>query len=74
MKKEKYILKKSEINKNYWVLTDTVNLIVVEFEHKKFNEAKKITELENQTDVMKLARVLREIGDWLHHNHYDKIF
>jgi len=75
MEDERYILQHSQ-KQNYWVLTDKEYGIVCIFEHKNFNENQQYTILEDlpMPDVKELARVTREMGDWLGENHYDKIF
>jgi hypothetical protein len=72
---ERYILQPSE-KLNHWVCTDQENKIVCVFENHKFNETQKVTTLEdfNPDNFMKLARYMREMGDWLRDNHYEKIF
>ena len=61
---------------NYWVCTDTVNLIVCVFENQNFNDNQTFTTLEdfNPANFLKLAELNRLMGDWLRENHYDKIF
>lgn len=46
------------------------------FEEHKFNDTQKFTTLENfdPANFMYMTRYLREMGDWLRENHYDKIF
>lgn len=70
-----YILQASE-KPNYWVCTDTENLIVCIFENKNFNDNQNFTTLENfnPDNFMKLAEMARLMGDWLRANHYDKLF
>lgn len=72
---ERYILEKSE-KENYFVCTDTENLIVCIFENHNFNDNQKFTTLENfnPKNFMQLAKFCREMGDWLSKNHYNKIF
>ena len=73
--KERFIVQQSE-SPNHFVCTDTENKIVCVFENHKFNDTQKMTMLENfnPDDMMKLAKYMREMGDWLSKNHYDKIF
>jgi hypothetical protein len=49
---------------------------VLVFEKGKFNESQKVTLLEDVdgSDFMKVARVMREIGEWAGKYHYDKMF
>lgn len=74
-KQSRFILQQSE-KKNHWVCTDQVNKIVVTFENGKFNDTQNYTLLEDfdNANVMQLAKIAAEIGDWLRDNHYDKIF
>ncbi|MEI6752360.1 MAG: hypothetical protein WCK78_04260 [Paludibacter sp.] len=74
--KDRFLLQKSELKQNHWVCTDRENLIVCTFENHKFNETQKFDVLENfnSDNFMQLARIMREFGDWLSENHYDKVF
>ena len=73
---ERFILEKSQLTKGWWVLTDTVNLVVITFEEGRFNETQKVTQLEggenytSMNDVMTQVRIIREMSDWLAVNHY----
>ena len=73
---ERFRLERSQQIENWWVLTDTENLVVVRFQEGKFNETQKITDLEgNDTftsmdEVMMKIRIMREMSDWLAINHY----
>ena len=73
---ERFILEKSQLTKGWWVLTDTVNLVVITFEEGRFNETQKVTQLEggenytSMNDVMTQVRIIRELSDWLAINHY----
>ena len=60
----------------YWVCTDTLNLVVCVFKEHAFNEDQKFTTLNdfNPDNIMKLAEIGREMGDWLRANHYNKLF
>lgn len=71
----RFIIEQSE-QPNKWVCTDTLNKIVVIFEHHKFNDTQKVTTLDDfdTSKYMKLAQYMREMGDWLNENHKDKIF
>ena len=74
--KERFRIEKSQLKDGWWVLTDTVNLVVITFEEGKFNETQRITQLEggdnytSMNDVMAQIRVIREMSDWLAQNHY----
>ena len=73
---ERFRLERSQQIENWWVLTDTENLVVVRFQEGKFNETQKFTDLEgNDTfasldEVMMKIRIMREMSDWLAINHY----
>lgn len=73
---ERFKLEKSQLTEGWWVMTDTVNLMVITFEEGKFNETQKITQLEggenytSMNDVMAQVRIVREMSDWLAINHY----
>ena len=71
----RFILQKSE-KPNHWVVTDTVNRIVCVFENHNFNDTQQFTFLEDvrHLDVSELAKISREMGDWLRENHYGKVF
>lgn len=61
---------------NVWECTDQENGIVFRFEAHRFNETSTMTFLEDveQPDALKIARLMREMGDWLGENHRDKVF
>lgn len=70
---KRYILQHSQAKENGLVLTDTKKGIVIEFEKGKFNETQKVTMLNDidSPDVMEMARVMREMGEWLIMHHKD---
>lgn len=77
MTNERFILQPSQ-DQGFWVATDTVNGIVIKFEHQKFNETQKTTLLNGETfktaeEALAVATYMREIADWLRENHYTKI-
>ncbi len=62
------------------VLSDTVNLIVILFREHEFNETQKITLLD-ESELLKdsncasrLAKIIREIGDYIFSHHYSIAF
>ena len=70
----KYIIKESK-EPGWWVVTDTENLVVIKFQDHKFNETWKVTMLEDcNLSALQVARVMREIGDWLATHHTEKVF
>ena len=72
---ERYLVQPSE-RLGYWVCTDTENLIVCTFGDKRFKDDQAFTTLENfdPENYMLLAKLAREMGDWLRENHYNKLF
>lgn len=68
---ERFILQKSKERENGWVLTDTLNEIVIQFEEGKFNSTQKITYLNDvEINPTTIAHDLRLMADWLMQNHY----
>lgn len=70
----KYKLEKSKEQQGWWVVTDTINMIVVKFQEGKFNETQKVTllngdDVASMEDAMKQVKALREMADWLVKNH-----
>ena len=76
MENNRFVIQKSELKPGYWVCTDTENLIICTFENKNFNDNQEFKELENfdPAKYMQLAKIVREMSDWLRENHYEKIF
>lgn len=74
---ERFILQQSTHRNDWWVLTDTENLITIRFEKHKFNETQDITILEDskfqpitaETATI-VASILAEMADWMRENHY----
>jgi hypothetical protein len=71
----KYKLEQSKEKQGWWVLTDTINLIVIKFQEGKFNDTQKVTllngdDFSSMEDAMKQVKALREMADWLAENHY----
>ena len=70
----RYIIQPSTSIQDGWVCTDTEYRIVTTWRNGRFNETQKVTMLEDyQGSVMELARLMREMGDWLAANHRDKV-
>ena len=67
----RYIIQKSNQQPNGWVCTDTENGIVCRFTENRFNETSKMTFVEDveNPDPLAIARLMREMGDWLAQNH-----
>lgn len=76
MKNSKYSIEKSKNKPGYWVCSDFENKVVYIFEEGNYNENQSIEFLEDNVDInpLELARIIREMTDWLRENHYDKIF
>ena len=76
---ERFIIQPSTLQQDWWVCTDTKNNIVCRFESHKFNDTQEFTLLDGNTfgtkeEAIKYATFVREMGDWLRDNHYNKIF
>lgn len=71
----RFILQKSE-KPNFWVCTDTENLIVCIFKEHEFNNVQDFKMLDdfNPKQLKNVPKFCREMGDWLRENHYNKIF
>lgn len=72
---ERFILQQST-QQGWLVCTDKENLIVCQFQEHRFNDTQKFTFLEDEPhpDALAIARVVREMADWLRENHYNKVF
>ena len=71
VEQHRFKLEKSKEQEGWYVLTDTENLVVIKFKKHEFNETQKIIHLENNQEVIRklgpqgIARVLREMGDYM---------
>ena len=56
-----------------WTVTDNENGIVIEFREGLFNESQEVKLLTEFTsgDAPRMARIMREIGDWMAENHVE---
>lgn len=80
--KNRFKLQKSESLPDWWVLTDIENMIVVRWEHGKFNDTQKVSPIEDadlfakfgNNIAQELARIMAEIADYLRDFHYEKVF
>ena len=75
----KYRIEKSEQAPDWWVLTDMENMVVIRFQDRAFNETQRVTILEDSplrgADMAKeMAKVMREMGDWVAVHHGSKCF
>lgn len=70
----KYTIQESK-EPGWWVVTDTENLVVLKFQEHKFNETQMATMLEDcQLTALQLARIMREMADWVAQNHINLVF
>lgn len=80
--KNRFKLQKSESLPNWWVLTDIENMIVVRWQHGKFNDTQKVSPIEDadlrekygDNLAQELARIMAEIADYLRDFHSEKVF
>lgn len=74
MENNRFLLQPSQ-KKNHYVVTDTLHNVVFIFEKNNFNDSNKVIELDNipPSDFMKIARINREIAEWIVDNHSDLI-
>jgi hypothetical protein len=71
----KYIIQQSNTQPNKWVLTDKENGVIITFEDGKFNETQKVTLLDDtRLTANELAKVMREMGEWVVKYHSSKCF
>ena len=73
---KRYILQQSRDLPNWWVLTDTIEGVVIRFAEHQFNETQRISildesHLQHDPDAAnKIAHILQEMGDWMYRCHY----
>lgn len=69
MEKERFILKSGA--NLMWTVSDAESGVSIEFREGLFNETQKVSVPESMqgADVMKVATIMREIGDWMAENH-----
>lgn len=73
----KYRLEKSKDLPSWWVFTDIKNMVVVRFEDGRFKETQKVSFLNDdapELNPIKLAKIMREIGDYIVRYHSDIAF
>lgn len=58
---------------NHYIVEDTESGLLCMFEKGKFNETQEFRNIP-QENIMQVPTLMRELGDWLRENHYDKIF
>ena len=71
MSDSRYILQHSNEHHDGWVCTDRENGVVCRFTEHRFNETSRTVFLEDveNPDPLAIARLMREMGDWLAENH-----
>ena len=69
MEKERFYLLAGE--NLMWTVSDSESGVSIEFREGLFNETQKVNVPDNMqdSDVMKMASIMREIGDWMAENH-----
>ena len=72
---KRFILQESSTSAGDFVCTDTVNMIVCRFHKGSFNDTQVFIVLDDSNAFAgELARLAREMGDWLRENHYGLLF
>lgn len=71
---DRFIIQHSQTQPDGWVCTDKENGLVCRFTEHQFNETQHFTFLEDikHPDAQAIARIAREMADWLRANHYEK--
>lgn len=76
--KNRFLLQVSELKENCFVCTDTENMIMCIYENHNFNDNQEFKTLEDfkitKSTPTDLAKLVREMSDWLRENHYETIF
>lgn len=71
---DNYVLQKSDTRDGWYVVTDKINNVVIQFEKGRFNETAHITPLfDFPKEPVGTATILREIGEYLATYHKDII-
>ena len=66
-----------ETNGNQGIVTDLENDVHIRFELHKFNDVQEVgygADCKITRDAMAVARVMREIGDWMSEHHIEDCF
>lgn len=73
MEKERFILKSGA--NLMWTVTDNENGVTIEFREGLYNETQKVNVHDNMqgSDAMRVASVMREIGNWMAENHAEVV-
>lgn len=74
MAKERFSLKSGA--NLMWTVSDAESGVSIEFREGLYNETQKVNVPNNMqgNDVMKMASIMREIGDWMAENHSEVAF
>jgi len=69
---ERFTLNKAT-EPGWWLVADTQNGVVIKFKEHQFNDTQevKMTDECKEKSVSDLARIMREIGDWMANNYYN---
>lgn len=74
---DKHVIQPSGTLPNSWVLTDVENKVVIRFKQGAYNETQEVTFLEDSAALthtpLELARILREMGEWVYKNYNELI-
>jgi len=74
----RFIVEKSRMQANSWVLTDRYNDVVVVFEDGRFNETQHVSPLNDtiseNLSAGDIAQIMKEIGEWACRYHSSKCF
>jgi len=72
---ERYIVEKSKIKVNHWVVTDRQTTLVCVFENKKFNDTQEIKYIEDPENInaAAIAAEVNQMSEWLMKNHPEKL-
>ena len=72
---KKYIIQQSSTQLNSWVLTDTENKVVINFDDGFLNESQKVTLLEDSpVTTEELTHIVNEMRNWVARHHGSKCF
>jgi hypothetical protein len=82
---KRFLLERSNEIDGWWVLTDTENLVVLKFKERELNESQKSSMIDEALVARKaqsvgmslanyVARILREMGQFLFDCHYTLVF
>lgn len=67
----RFKLERSKEKQDWWVLTDTTNLVVIQFKEHCYNDTQKVSPIEDSQildspdPAGKLAKILQEMGEYM---------